>query len=213
VRGDAEHLVARVKRAVVRGGVHVTEEDVAVVQLDPHLARRTRTLAPGAHLQLPSTRHRAERAAPTRRCPRGGGRAKRMGLFDTVTQRPITLTTRLALAAGLTYIIAADGVIDPNERAALFRVVPDEDLIEVARTYVKRTRFADFLARARALLNPGQARCLLLNMIDTALSDGYLAPEEHALLAEAARAFGVSDEQLAADTQTLRAKNNLSQFT
>ncbi|MCZ7682051.1 MAG: hypothetical protein M5U28_25955 [Sandaracinaceae bacterium] len=45
-----------------------------------------------------------------------------------------------------------------------------------------------------------------------AMGDGHLAAPEQAALVQVQQAFGIPDDQLRAQVQTLMAKNNLSVF-
>jgi uncharacterized tellurite resistance protein B-like protein len=135
-----------------------------------------------------------------------------MGLFDGFTGSNVSLNPKMALAAGMIYITAADGHLDPNERGDVFKVVPDDAILDAALQFVRRTQFPQFLEQASRMLSPAQKLCLMLNMIDTAMGDGYLAPEEQTMLMQVAQAFQIPDTHLHPYVQTLMVKNNLTVF-
>nr|MCU0495158.1 hypothetical protein [Chloroflexaceae bacterium] len=68
-----------------------------------------------------------------------------------------------------------------------------------------------FLAEARAILNPQQRRCLLVNLYDAALATGE-PPESHPRLGALLAGLGTTAEELQPYRATLAVKNDLSIF-
>lgn len=135
-----------------------------------------------------------------------------MSLFDGFAGNQIQLNPQLALAAGLIYVSAADGHLAEDERYDILKIVPDDNILRMAQDYCRRTPFAQFLQQAAGILSPTQKLCMILNLADMAMGDGHLAAPEQAALVQVQQAFGIPDEQLRAQVQTLMAKNNLSVF-
>ena len=134
-----------------------------------------------------------------------------MRLFGRA-KKPATLNRRLSMAIGMTYATAAVGYLSETERVDLHKVIPDDELLEQALEYTRRTPTTDFLAACGPLLTAEQKLCLLLNMIDVSMSDGKLQGEERALLTEFQNAFGISDSTLEPHLVTLTLKNDRRAF-
>jgi uncharacterized tellurite resistance protein B-like protein len=135
-----------------------------------------------------------------------------MGLFDNFSGNQIQLNPQLALAAGLVYVSAADGHLAEDERYDILKVVPDDNVLRIAQDYCRRTPFQQFLQQAAAILSPSQKLCMILNLADMAMGDGHLAGEEAQTLVAVQQAFGIPDDVLRPQVQTLMTKNNLSVF-
>jgi uncharacterized tellurite resistance protein B-like protein len=135
-----------------------------------------------------------------------------MGLFDGFSGQQINLTPKVALAAGMVYVSASDGHLDPNERGDVFKVVPDDNILDQGILFARRTPYPQFLDAASRVLSPAQKLCLILNAADMAMGDGFLAPQEQGMLAQMAQAFQIPDAHLQPYVQALMIKNNLSVF-
>src|SRR5690242_17520611 len=123
-------------------------------------------------------------------------------------RKDVTLTPELALAAGMLYVVAADGHLTESERNDLAKVIPSDKLLERGLDYCRRTPTTDFIPACVALLDAEQRLCLLLNMVDAAMADGHIADEERELLTNFQDAFDISDDALAPHLRTLSAKND-----
>jgi uncharacterized tellurite resistance protein B-like protein len=135
-----------------------------------------------------------------------------MGLFDGFMGTQVNLTPKVALAAAMIYVSAADGHLDPNEKGDIFKVVPDDNVLEQGLNYVRRTPFQQFLQQSAQLLSPQQKLCLILNVADMAMGDGFLAPQEQAMLIQLSQFYQIPDAHLQPYVQALMIKNNLSVF-
>lgn len=135
-----------------------------------------------------------------------------MGLFDGFQGTTVNLTPKVALAAGMVYVSAADGHLDPNERGDIFKVIPDDNVLDAGLQYVRRTAYPQFLQQCATLLSPAQKLCMILNIADMAMGDGFLAPNEQQMLVQMAQAFQIPDQHLQPYVQALMIKNNLSVF-
>lgn len=135
-----------------------------------------------------------------------------MGLFDGFQGQTINLTPKVALAAALVYVSAADGHLDPNERGDVFKVIPDDNILDQGILFARRTAYPQFLDQASRILSPAQKLCMILNAADLAMGDGYLAPQEQSMLAQMAQVFQIPDAHLQPYVQALMIKNNLSVY-
>ena len=136
-----------------------------------------------------------------------------MGLFDMFKTEAPKLTPRLALASGLLYTMASDGQIEQEEIGHLQSVVgSDEQLIQSAIKYLRAVPYEQFLTEANALLNPQQKLCVLINMVDSLLSDGRAAASEQTAFNKALAGFGMTEDGFKPYFETLAVKNNRSIF-
>jgi hypothetical protein len=135
-----------------------------------------------------------------------------MGMFDGFQGQQIALTPKVALAATMIYLSASDGHLDPNERGDIFKVIPEDPVLDAALAYTRRTAFPMFLQASAQLLSPQQKLCALLNAADLAMGDGFLAPQETAMLNQLSQAWQIPEQHLAPYVQCLIAKNNTTVF-
>ncbi len=135
-----------------------------------------------------------------------------MGLFDGFQGAQVTLTPKVALAATLIYLSASDGHLDPSERGDIFKVIPEDPVLDAALLYTRRTPFPQFCQQSAQLLSPQQKLCALLNAADLAMGDGHLAPQETQMLNQLAQAWQIPEQHLAPYVQCLIMKNNMSVY-
>ena len=135
-----------------------------------------------------------------------------MGLFDGFVGSNVQLTPRVALAAAMIYVSAADGHLDANERGDILKVIPSDHDLDNALQFVRRNAFAQFLEQAARILSPAQKICMWLNVADMAMGDGFLAPQEQQMLVAMAQYFQIPDAYLQPYVQCLMTKNNLTVF-
>jgi len=133
-----------------------------------------------------------------------------MGLFNMFKGQETTeaMTPRLALAVSLLYICAADGEMDPEEVGGLLAILGGQSgrggvgfsneakqVLDSAVRYTRKTRPPEFLAQAAPMLTEAQKFAILVNMLDSALSDGQPEVEEQQLFNQFLVAFGVTEER------------------
>ncbi|WP_336489471.1 TerB family tellurite resistance protein [Methylobacterium nigriterrae] len=127
------------------------------------------------------------------------------------SQASLDLTPRNCLATSLIYCMASDGEIDPEEVGHLMSVIgrnATRQQFDAVLRYTRSTQPAQFLAEAAPRLRPEQKLCIVLNMIDSAMSDGEAEPGEERLIMQFAQAFGLSEAELTPHFRTLVAKND-----
>jgi uncharacterized tellurite resistance protein B-like protein len=123
------------------------------------------------------------------------------------------LNPRVALAAGLLYMMASDGQIGEEEIGQLQSVVGgDRALLEDGLKYIRAVSFDQYLQDVPAVLDDAQRLCLLVNACDSLLSDGTAAPQEQAMFGKLLAAMGFSEERFTPYFQTIAVKNNRTVF-
>ncbi|MBF0143942.1 MAG: TerB family tellurite resistance protein [Magnetococcales bacterium] len=150
-----------------------------------------------------------------------------MGLFDMFkSDSGDKMTPHLAFATALIYCMGADGEMDNEEVGHLLSVLGgaseggtigvganNRALLDAAVKYVRRNPPEKFLEEAAPLLTDAQRMCILVNMIDSALSDGQPEPEEQVLIAKFQKAFGINDERFQPFFEVIVMKHDRSVFT
>ncbi|MGG5810323.1 TerB family tellurite resistance protein [Falsiroseomonas sp. CW058] len=128
------------------------------------------------------------------------------------TQAPgLDLTPRNCLAVALLYCMASDGEMDQEEIGHLVSVMGQgatRQAVDAALRYCRATKPEEFAAAASARLRPDQKLCIILNMIDSAMSDGQAEPEEQRLVMGFMQAWGLPEAELEPHFRTLAAKND-----
>lgn len=124
------------------------------------------------------------------------------------------------LAASLIYCISADGEVDEREIGHFVSIVGEGSSGDVssggfgaldrAVLIARTTCLDDFLTQARRILTPAQRMCILLNLVDSAMSDGTTTSEERAVLARFQAAFGILEERFLPYFEALHVKNDRS---
>jgi uncharacterized tellurite resistance protein B-like protein len=149
-----------------------------------------------------------------------------MGLFDRFkADEGQQMTPHLAFATSLIYCIGADGEIDNEEIGHLLSVIGgagengrigvggnNRALLDQAIRIARTKPLDAFLAETVPLLTDAQRMCILLNLVDSAMSDGQAEGEEQEIVARFQRAFGIPDERFVPFFEALYAKNDRSVF-
>jgi uncharacterized membrane protein YebE (DUF533 family) len=132
------------------------------------------------------------------------------GLFKSQSAQ-LDLTPRNCLVVSLIYCMGADGEIDPEELGHLSSVLgrgATREQLDACVRYVRATQPAQFLQAAAGRLRPDQKLCIVLNMIDSAMSDGEAEQGEQQLIMDFARGFGLAEAELETHFRTLVVKND-----
>lgn len=132
------------------------------------------------------------------------------GLFKSQSAA-LDLTPRNCLAVGLLYCMGADGEMDEEEIGHLVSVLgrgATRQQVDAAVRYVRATQPAQFLADATPRLRQDQRLCIVLNMIDSAMSDGEAEPQEQQLIMQFAQSWGLSEAEMTPYFKALVAKND-----
>src|ERR1051326_4081366 len=135
-----------------------------------------------------------------------------MGLFDRFKGTPsIEMTPSLAFVAAFIYMMAADGVIEDEEinhlTATLGSLPNSGQLFDLAVQYVKKNSVETFIKEAAPVLSYPQKLSILINILDSALSDGDAATDEQELFNKFLQGFGIPEETLQSVFDVLILKN------
>lgn len=151
-----------------------------------------------------------------------------MGLFDMFkSDSGQQMTPHLAFVTALLYMMSADGEIDKEEVGHLLSVIGGQDqdngtigvgaqnqaLLDNALKYRRKNSVDTFLREATPLLSDAQKMCILVNLIDSSLSDGTAEPEEQTLFNKILQAFNVPEERFRPFFEVIVLKNDRSVFT
>lgn len=109
-------------------------------------------------------------------------------------------------------LMRQDGAADKIESARLRKLVNQPDAVNAGETYVQQLGRNGLCDALPGPLNAEQGRCLLLNMMEQAMSDGIFSSAEQDFLERSRAALGIAPETYQADLQTLLILNNLSIF-
>lgn len=136
------------------------------------------------------------------------------------------MTPWLAFTTSLVFCIGSDGEVDEEEIGYLITALGGEEVddetvgirsdnravLDAAVEYYRHHSVEEFLETAAPLLSTDQKVCILLNMADSALSDGEAESEEQELILRFQAAFGISDDLLSPFLQALIIKNDKTIF-
>lgn len=151
-----------------------------------------------------------------------------MGLFDMFKgDSGEKMTPHKALATSLLYMMSADGEIDHEETGHLLAVLGGQDngngtvgvgaqnqaLLESALKYRRSHSLDEFLQEATPLLSDAQRMCILVNLLDSSLSDGQPEREEQQTFGKFLQAFGISEVRFKPFFEVLVLKNDRTVFT
>lgn len=150
-----------------------------------------------------------------------------MGLFDMFKgDKGEAMSPHLAFACSLLYMMGSDGEYDTEEIGQLLAVLGgarqgdtigvganNQALLDRAVKYVRSNSVDAFLQEATPLLSDAQRMAVLLNMVDSSLSDGDAEPEEQALFGKFMNAFGISEARFKPYFEVLSLKSDRTIFT
>ncbi|MEI5925675.1 TerB family tellurite resistance protein [Bacillus sp. TD10] len=153
-----------------------------------------------------------------------------MGLFDMFkgdkTRTENGMEPHFAFATSLLYMMGADGEYDNEELGQLLSVLGgknkggtiyvggnNDDLLEKAIKYVRKNSLDTFLKEATPSLTDAQKMCILVNLIDSSLSDGEAEREEQMMFGKFLQAFDISEERFKPFFEVIVLKNDRSVFT
>jgi uncharacterized tellurite resistance protein B-like protein len=152
-----------------------------------------------------------------------------MGLFDMFKGDNVKnengMNPHFAFAASLLYMMGADGEYDNEELGQLLSVLGgknkngtvyiggnNDDLMEKAIKYVQKNSLDQFLKEAAPVLTDAQKMCILVNLVDSSLSDGEAELEEQEMFARFLDAFGISEDRFRPFFEVITLKNDRSVF-
>lgn len=149
-----------------------------------------------------------------------------MGLFDMFKGDSEEMTPHLAFATSLLYMMGSDGEYDNEEIGHLLSVLGGQDkngvigvgannaaLLDRALKYVRKNDLDTFLREATTVLTDAQKMCVMVNLIDSSLSDGQAEREEQFMFGKFLQAFGISEERFRPFFEVIVLKNDRAIFT
>jgi uncharacterized tellurite resistance protein B-like protein len=118
------------------------------------------------------------------------------------------ISHHLALAAGMLYMMAADGTITAEEIGCLQAAIGSYDgLKSLAVKYISKVKSAQFLKDIAPRLPADVQTLILINACDTMLADGVVAPAEKTLFLNMLAVFGYTEKSFAPHYKALHIKN------
>lgn len=152
-----------------------------------------------------------------------------MGLFDMFkgddTKNESGMTPHFAFATSLLYMMGSDGEYDNEEIGQLLAVLGgqnkngkvivggnNDDLMDRATKYVRKNSIDQFLKEAAPVLTDAQKMCILVNIVDSSLSDGEAEREEQEMFGKFLNAFGISEERFTPFFEVIVLKNDRAVF-
>jgi len=129
-------------------------------------------------------------------------------------KKEIELIPKLALVVGSIYMVGADGELADEEMGQLISMFGgNEDLIQNGIDYIEQnSNIEETISKIAGILNQEQKEVMLINLLDTLLSDGETAENEKELFFTFSKAFGFEQNQLETYFDVISKKNNLSIF-
>lgn len=122
------------------------------------------------------------------------------------------LTAFVGFAAALQSMIEVDGSVDGEETHLLNRMIDRPDVVTSAIKYL-RAHGPERLRMALSLiLDHKQKLCLMANLLELSMVDGYLKSSEQELLRAYVDQLGIDEEEYQKLYEVLGVKNNLSIF-
>jgi hypothetical protein len=150
-----------------------------------------------------------------------------MGLFDIFKGDKSTegMTPHFVFATSLLYMMQSDGEMDHEEVGQLLAVLGGEEqngvigvgannrqLLDRALKYIRSNPIEKFLKEAAPVLTDAQKMCILINLVDSSLSDGQPEQEEQQLFAKFLDGFDISEERFTPFFEVIVLKNDRSVF-
>jgi len=149
-----------------------------------------------------------------------------MGLFDMFKGDSEEMTPHLAFATSLLYMMGSDGEYDNEEIGHLLSVLGGQEsngvigvgannaaLLDRAIKYAGKNDLSTFLHEAAPVLTDAQKMCIMVNLIDSSLSDGQAEREEQAMFGKFLQAFGITEERFRPFFEVIVLKNDRAVFT
>lgn len=151
-----------------------------------------------------------------------------MGLFDMFkSDQGTTMTPHLGFITLMWAIMSSDGEIDAEEVGQLLSIIGGTDdgtgtiviggqarkLLEAAQKNVRIKSLPQLLKEITPLLTDAQKMCILVNMVDSSLSDGVPEAEEQAIIGQVMQAFVISEDRFRPFFECIAFKNDRTVFT
>jgi uncharacterized tellurite resistance protein B-like protein len=119
----------------------------------------------------------------------------------------------VAFCAALHALIQADGDLDDTEFTLLNLIVEDTKMLAAGLECWRGLGTEGLVAEIANSFNPEQKLCLMINLLEMAMSDGYLRSREKALLLQLRDGIGVDSDAFSEAYRVIMSKNNLGVFS
>lgn len=149
-----------------------------------------------------------------------------MGLFDMFKGDSEEMTPHLAFTISLLFMMDSDGECDNEEIGHLLSVLGGQEssgvigvgannavLLDRAIKYTRKNNLDTFLREAAPVLTDAQKMCIMVNLIDSSLSDGQAEREEQVMFGKFLQAFGITEERFRPFFEVIVLKNDRAVFT
>ena len=111
-----------------------------------------------------------------------------MKFLESLLNKQRILTPELCLTVSLLHMASCDGKLEPEEVLYLSGTTGlslgkiDEGIKFISQSIKRGESFHDFLELSNTMLNTNQKRCIVLNLLDLAYSDGNIHQKEEELI-------------------------------
>jgi len=123
---------------------------------------------------------------------------------------PARLNPASAFCAAIHAALDADGRVDPVETEWLCRMLPDPVAISQGSAWLRAHGLDALLSALPAELKPAQRQCLMANLIAGVMADGFLEPDEQALIERFRGALEIAPEDFDRMFSVLLTRNQLT---
>ena len=131
---------------------------------------------------------------------------------EDADEEPGHLPRFVGFCAAMHALIQADGKVDEAELTMLDLIVDDSKMLAAGLECWRRLGTERLVAEIANTFNPEQKLCLMINLLEVAVTDGYLRSHEKVLLKQLRDGIGVDREEFSAAYRVIMTKNNLSVF-
>jgi hypothetical protein len=149
-----------------------------------------------------------------------------MGLFDNLKKpKEGEMTPIKAVAVSMAYIIGSDGEIGPEEVGQLLSMLggkssstgivvggQSKGFVEECFNYAKSNDVVEFIKVADSILTDSMKMYVLMNQIDSSLSDGNPDRLEQELIGKFVNGWGIDQERLKPVFEIISFKNDREVF-
>jgi uncharacterized tellurite resistance protein B-like protein len=119
----------------------------------------------------------------------------------------------VTFCAALHALIQTDGEVNETELTLLDLVVDDTKMLAAGLACWRQLGSEQLVAEIAHTFNAEQKLCLMINLLEIAMSDGYLRSHEKALLKQLRDGIGVDPAAFSEAYRVIMAKNNMGVFS
>ena len=141
-----------------------------------------------------------------------------MKFLESLLNKQRILTPELCLTVSLLHMASCDGKLEPEEVLYLSGTTGlslskiDEGIKFISQSIKRGESFHDFLELSNTMLNTNQKRCIVLNLLDLAYSDGNIHQKEEKLFKEFCNQYEVENEEIENYKSIIVLKNSFNKL-